>query len=201
MQVVPVTGLTRGTRWEETGLPWRPPSPNIPTLTSALAYPGFGLFEGVMLSEGRGTETPFELVGAPWVDAPAWIAGLGGAGAMPGVRFVETRFTPRTVPAAPNPRFAGEASAGLRVEITDLAAFRPVRTGLAAIAAVRRTHPRDFAWRSAGERYWLDLLLGTDRIRRGIDAGLPVEALMGAEEAAVDEFLRERSRHLLYPDR
>ena len=201
VRVVPVQGLTRSTRWEETGLPWRPPSPNIPTLETARVYPGFGLFEGVMLSEGRGTETPFEVVGAPWVDAAAWIGELGGAAALPGVRFAETRFTPRAVPAAPNPRFAGRASRGLRVEITDLAAFRPVRSGLAAIEAVRRTHPGDFGWRPSGERYWLDLLLGTDRIRRGIEAGVAVDALMASEDAAVAEFLEERGRHLLYPDR
>ena len=201
VRVVPVRGLTRGTRWEETGLPWRPPSPNIPTLASALAYPGFGLFEGVMLSEGRGTETPFEVVGAPWVDAGAWIGALGGGAALPGVRFTPARFTPRRVPAAPNPRFADETSSGLRVEVIDLTAFRPVRTGLTAIEAVRRTHPGDFGWRANGDRFWLDLLLGTDRVRRGIDAGLPVADLMESEEAAVGEFLAERSRYLLYPER
>lgn len=200
VRVVPVKGLTRGTRWEETGLPWRPPSPNIPTLESALVYPGFGLFEGVMLSEGRGTDTPFEVVGAPWVDAAAWIGALGGGRAIPGVRFTETRFIPRPLPAAPNPRFADEESSGLRVEITDLTAFRPVRSGLAAIDAVRRTHPGDFGWRPSGDRYWLDLLLGTDRVRQGIDAGVPVGELMASEDAAVAEFLEERNRHLLYRD-
>lgn len=201
VRVVPAKGLTRSTRWEETGLPWRPPSPNIPTLESALVYPGFGLFEGVALSEGRGTETPFEVVGAPWVDAAAWIRELGGGAGLPGVRFTETRFTPRPVPAAPNPRFADEASSGLRVEVTDLTAFRPVRTGLIAIEAVRRAHPGDFGWRASGERYWLDLLLGTDRVRLGIDAGIPVDDLMASEAAAVAAFLEERSPHLLYPDR
>ena len=201
VRVVPVTGLTRSTRWEEAGLPWRPPSPNIPTLETALVYPGFGLFEGVLLSEGRGTETPFELVGAPWVDGAAWLRELGGGAGVPGVRFTEARFTPRSVPAAPHPRFADEASAGLRVEITDLGAFRPVRAGLAAIEAVRRTHPRDFGWRPSGEGYWLDLLLGTDRVRRGMDGGIPVHELMAAEDAAVGAFLEERSRHLLYPER
>jgi uncharacterized protein YbbC (DUF1343 family) len=201
VRVVPVLNLTRSTRWEESGLPWRPPSPNIPTLQSALVYPGFGLFEGVMVSEGRGTSTPFEIVGAPWVDAAGWIARLGGPEGLPGVRLAEARFTPRAAPAAPNPRFADEPSTGLRVAITDLAAFRPVRSGLAAIEAVRRTHPDDFAWRASGERYWLDLLLGTDRVRRGIDAGIPVDELMAAEARGVDDFLRERSRYLLYPDR
>ena len=200
-RVVPVANLTRSTRWEDTGLVWRPPSPNIPTLESALAYPAFGLFEGVDLSEGRGTETPFEVVGAPWVDSGAWLAHLGGPGGLPGIRFQEARFTPRSVPAAPGPRFVDQENRGLRAEITDLSAFRPVRTGLMAIEAVRRTHPGDFGWRASGERYWLDLLLGTDRVRRGIDAGVPVDDLMASEAAAVAEFLEERSPHLLYPDR
>lgn len=200
-RVVPVANLTRATRWGDTGLPWRPPSPNIPTLGSALAYPGFGLFEGVVFSEGRGTETPFEVVGAPWVDSAAWLAQLGGPHGLPGVRLAEARFTPRSVPAAPNPRFADEESRGLRVGITDLAVFRPVRSGLAAIAAVRHAHPERFRWRASGERYWVDLLLGTDRVRRGIEAGIPVDELMDSEAPAVRGFLEERNRHLLYRDR
>ena len=76
------------------------------------------------------------------------------------------RFTPRPLAAAPNPRFAGQPAAGLRVRVTDLAAFRPVRAGLRAIETVRAAHPDEFGWRRSGEGYWLDLLLGTDRIRR-----------------------------------
>ena len=201
VRVVPVVNLTRATRWEETRLSWRPPSPNIPTLESALVYPGFGLFEGVMLSEGRGTATPFEVVGAPWVNPARWLATLADAGGIPGVQFSEARFTPRSRPAAPSPRHSGEESAGLRVRVTDLAAFRPVRTGLAAIEAVRRTHPEEFRWRESGEGYWIDLLLGTDRIRLGMEQGIPVNELMATEDAVVRGFLEERGRHLLYPDR
>ncbi len=201
VRVVPVANLARDTRWEDTGLRWRPPSPNIPTLETALLYPGFGLFEGVAVSEGRGTPTPFLVVGAPWVDPAAWLAQLGGPAGLPGMRLSPARFTPRRVRAAPNPRFADEESHGLRVEITDLAAFRPVRSGLQAIDAVRRSHSEDFRWRASGDGYWLDLLLGTDRVRRGIDAGIPVSELMASEDAAVGEFLEERRRHLLYPDR
>ena len=155
----------------------------------------------MVLSEGRGTPTPFEVVGAPWVDSGRWLARLGGAQGLPGVRLQEVRFTPRSVPAAPQPRFADEENRGLRVEITDLAAFRPVRSGLAAIEAVRGTHPEEFRWRRSGDRYWLDFLLGTDRIRRGMDAGRGVAELMAAEDAAVGGFLEERRPHLLYPDR
>lgn len=200
-RVVPVKDLARTTRWEDTGLPWRPPSPNIPTLESALVYPGFGLFEGVLLSEGRGTATPFEVVGAPWVEPGAWIAALKAHGGTPGVRFSGVHFTPRPLPAAPNPRFAGEESAGIRVRITDLTAFRPVRSGLRAIETVRAIHPEEFGWRASGDRYWLDLLLGTDRIRRGIEQGVAVEDLMAFGDVAVGEFLEERDPHLLYPAR
>ena len=199
-RVVPALRLTRATRWTETGLPWRPPSPNIPTLESALAYPGFGLFEGVALSEGRGTETPFQVLGAPWVDSQAWLAELGGPDGVPGLRLTEARFTPRSVPAAPDPRFADEENRGLRVRVTDPGAFHPVRGGLAAIAAVRRAHPERFDWRRSGEGFWIDSLLGTDRIRRGIERGTAVEALMAAEEGALADFLEERRPHLLYPN-
>ena len=200
VRVVPVANLRRGTRWEETGLAWRPPSPNIPTLDAALVYPGFGLFEGVSMSEGRGTPTPFEVVGAPWVDPAAWLSGLGGSAGIPGLRVEAARFTPRPLAAAPNPRFAGQPAAGLRVRVTDLAAFRPVRAGLRAIETVRAAHPDEFGWRRSGEGYWLDLLLGTDRIRRGIEAGIPSGELMDAGEPAVRQFLEERRPHLLYPE-
>ena len=201
VRVVPAAGWTRSTGWEDTGLPWRPPSPNIPTLRSALVYPGFGLFEGVTLSEGRGTDRPFEQVGAPWVDSRRWLEALGGPEGIPGLRLSAVRFVPRSIPAAPRPRFRGEEVAGLAVEPTDRSVLRPVRAGLRAIAAVRSTHPDRFAWREAGDRFWLDRLLGTDRIRTGIEAGLSVETLMDREEPQVAEFLEERRSHLLYPDR
>ncbi len=201
VRVVEVANLRRGARWEETGLPWRPPSPNIPTLHTALVYPGFGLFEGVLLSEGRGTRTPFEVVGAPWVDSEAWLARLSESGAIPGLRVMAARFTPRPIPAAQNPLFAGETAVGLQVVVTDLDALRPVRAGLTAIEAVRAAHPNEFGWRRSDGRFWLDLLLGTDRIRRGIEAGVRVAELMEAEEPAVQRFLAERRPHLLYPDR
>ncbi len=195
--VVPVANLRRSTRWEDTDLPWRAPSPNIPSLETALAYPGFGLFEGTNLSEGRGTAAPFRLVGAPWTDPEAWLRQIGGAPA--GVRLTPARFVPRPLPAAPAPRFAEEEVAGLRVELTDPTRFRPVRSALVAIAAARASHPESFEFREAGGRYWLDLLLGTDRIRQGLEAGVPVPELLEGEEAALEAFLEERRSSLLYP--
>ena len=197
VRVVPVSNLRRSTRWEETLLPWRPPSPNIPSLETALAYPGFGLFEGTNLSEGRGTAAPFRLVGAPWADPDAWLERLGSV--PDGLRLTTARFVPRPAPAAPAPRFAEEEVTGLRVEITDPAAFRPVRSALMVIEAARAAHPEAFRFRETGGRYWLDLLLGTDRIRKGLEAGVPAAELLEGEAAALEAFLGERRAHLLYP--
>ena len=198
--VVTVSGLRRSTRWEDTQLPWIPPSPNIPDLSTARLYPGFGLFEGVLLSEGRGTPRPFGQLGAPWVAAPRWLAALGGREGVPGVTLAPIRFTPRSVAAAPEPRFRDEEVSGLAVHLTAPEEFQPVLAGLRAIEAVRATHPEDFAWRRSGRGFWIDRLLGTDRIRLGIEAGVPVAELLAAEAAGVEDFLAERAPHLLYPD-
>lgn len=197
VEVIPVANWTRSTSWEDTGLPWRPPSPNIPSLETALIYPAFGLFEGTNLSEGRGTAAPFRLIGAPWVDSSAWSDRLGGE--IPGIRLTPARFIARPVPAAPNPRFSEEESVGLRVALTDLGAFRPVEAGVLAVEAARAAHPESFRFRRSGDRYWLDLLLGTDRIRRGIEAGTPAAELLEAEAAAVEAFLVEARPYFLYP--
>ncbi len=194
VRVVPVANLARATPWGDA--PWNPTSPNVPTLHAAQVYPAFGLFEGVALSEGRGTATPFELVGAPWADPARWLANLG---AVPGLRLEPASFTPRPSAAAPRPRFAGEEVHGLRIALEDLDAFRPVRAGLAAIEAVRAAHPDEFGWRETERGFWIDRLLGTDRIRMGIEAGVPVSRLMDPEAPAVEAFLEERRPFLLYP--
>lgn len=201
VRVVPVAGWSGNRDWEDTGLPWLAPSPNIPDLHTALVYPGFGLFEGVALSEGRGTDSPFEVIGGPGLDSAAWLAAVGGPSGIPGLTLAPARFTPRSLPAAPTPRFAGERSAGLRIEIRDLDSFRPVRAALTVLAAARAVHPEGIAWRRSGGRYWLDLLLGTDRIRLGLEAGIPVPDLLERERPALDRFLEEREPHLLYPRR
>lgn len=199
VRVVPVAGWSGGLAWEDTGLPWRAPSPNIPDLHTALVYPGFGLFEGVEMSEGRGTDSPFEMIGRPGLDPAGWLAALGGPSGVPGLTLAPAGFTPRPLPAAPTPRFAGEFSEGLRVRIRDLDSFRPVQAGLTALAAARDFAPEGPWWRRSGDRYWIDLLLGTDRIRLGLEAGVPVPQLLEREEPETARFLEERRPHLLYP--
>ncbi|MFJ4525203.1 exo-beta-N-acetylmuramidase NamZ domain-containing protein [Streptomyces sp. NPDC088810] len=166
LTVIGTAGWRRAMTAEATGLPWVAPSPNMPTPATAAVYPGTCLFEGTNLSEGRGTTQPFEIVGAPYVDArfgPA-LAEL----ALPGVRFRELRFVPAFH------RHAGRPLRGVQLHLTDRAAFTPVRTTVAMLATLRRLYPDDFAWQppaEAGERHFIDLLWGSDRLRRAIDAG------------------------------
>lgn len=170
LSVVEMTGWDRTMWWSDTGLPWVLPSPNIPTPESALVYAGTGLVEGTNLSEGRGTTRPFELVGAPWVDrrfAPA-LNRLG----LPGVVFRETWFSPTFH------KYAGEVVAGVQVHVTDREAFETVRTAVCLIDVAARLYPEDFAWRlpEGAEMLseptpFIDLLWGSDALRRTVDAG------------------------------
>jgi uncharacterized protein YbbC (DUF1343 family) len=168
LEVVTMTGWQRSSYADQTGLPWVMPSVNMPTLESALVYPGTGLFEGTNLSEGRGTTRPFELIGAPYVDrrlAPA-LNELG----LPGVRFRDATFTPTFH------KYAGRQCRGVQVHITDRASFAPVRTALAMLHCLRTLYPDDFGWRvaedeSATHRHFIDLLWGSDTLRRTLDTG------------------------------
>ncbi|MFI0806499.1 exo-beta-N-acetylmuramidase NamZ family protein [Streptomyces echinatus] len=170
LTVIEAAGWRRAMDARATGLPWIAPSPNIPTPATAAVYPGTCLFEGTNLSEGRGTTQPFEIVGAPYVDArfaPA-LAELG----LPGVHFRDLRFVPAFH------KHAGRPLRGVQLHVTDREAFAPVRTAVAMLAVLWRLYPDDFAWHTAdggaedtGHRHFVDLLWGSDRLRRTVDAG------------------------------
>lgn len=197
LRVVAMRGWERTMLWEDTGLPWQPPSPNLRTSRSVLAYPAFGLMEGVEISEGRGIEETFEKIGAPWIDGAAYAEALN-ARRLPGVRFLPTTFTPQSIPAAPDPRFRGELCRGVALRIVDPLTFEPVRTGLAAIETLRSLYPRSFQWVKRGREYWIDLLLGSERPRLALEAGIPLDAILDEARSSVASFVRERERHLLY---
>jgi uncharacterized protein YbbC (DUF1343 family) len=197
LTVVPLRGWQRDMLWSDTGLPWRTPSPNLRTFESALAYPAFGLFEGVEFSEGRGIEETFEKIGAPWVDGGKLVDALTRRN-LAGVRFHPATFVPRSISEAPRPRFRDETCHGIEIEILDARAFSPVLTGLAAIEDVRSQYPRSFRWVEREGRYWIDLLLGTDRPRRALDAGAGAVSILHAEHEALARFVRERQPYLLY---
>lgn len=197
LDVVQARGWRREMTWEETDLPWVAPSPNIRTPHAALAYPATGLLEGVNVSEGRGIEATFERIGAPWIDAESLSARLGALG-LPGVSFRPARFIPRAIDAAPHPKYEGEVCHGVEISVSDPSAFQAVRTGLEVIATIRALHPDDFEWIRRDGRYWLDRLLGTDRPRQAIEAGVSVGEILARERAASERFLRVRAEHLLY---
>lgn len=171
VEVVSCVGWRRSMWFDETGLPWIPPSPNMPTLDTAIVYPGQCLLEGTNLSEGRGTTRPFEVCGAPWIDPVEIATNLNAAG-LPGVVFRPLRFRPTFQ------KHAGFACGGVQLHVTDRDSFRPVRTSLALLCEMRRADPGRFAWRTeeyefVREPIAIDLLFGSDRERLAIEAGTP----------------------------
>jgi uncharacterized protein YbbC (DUF1343 family) len=196
LEVVPMAGWQRRMLWEDTGLPWVAPSPNMPTPDTARVYPGTCLVEGTNLSEGRGTTRPFEWVGAPYVDGRALARALERLG-LPGCRFRPVVFEPAFH------KWRGRPCGGVQVHVTDRDRFRPYLTGLALVAAARRLWPRRFAWRRPPyefekRRLPFDLLSGTDRIRRQIAAGLPLRRIEAGWRRPLAAFARARRPYLLY---
>lgn len=198
LHVVAAAGWARDTPFEATGLPWVLPSPNIPTPQTALVYPGMCLLEGTNLSEGRGTTRPFELFGAPWLDAIRFADALNARG-LPGVRFVPTHFRPMF------DKHAGTRCAGALLQVTDPASFRSFETGLRVVETARREAPRDFRWRAEpyefDARPAIDLLTGSTRARESVEAGRDLGAEIARHEAGARAFLSRREPYLLYPDR
>jgi uncharacterized protein YbbC (DUF1343 family) len=196
LEVVPMRGWARSMLWDDTGLPWVPPSPNMPSPDTALVYPGTVLFEGTNLSEGRGTTRPFEFVGAPWIDGDA-LAEAMNREALPGVCFRPAVFEPTFQKHAQRP------CGGCQIHVTDRRAFRPVLTGVALLAACRAQHPVRFAWREPPYEYetvkWpIDILYGSDELRTGLEAGVSVRALADRWEEECRRFEALRRSVLLY---
>jgi uncharacterized protein YbbC (DUF1343 family) len=187
LTVIPASGWTREAYFDETGLPWVNPSPNIRRLEAAIHYPGTVFLEGTNLSEGRGTDIPFEQTGAPWMDAAAVADEMNGM-RLPGVNFVPVRIR-----VSPDTRkFAGDTIPGVRLIVTDRETYRPVRTGLLLIDAVRRRHPDEFEWSATINR-----LAGTDRVRAAIEAG-NLQQLLEEWDADAERFREIRRPYLIY---
>jgi uncharacterized protein YbbC (DUF1343 family) len=189
LDVVAVQGWARRDRHDATGLPWVLPSPNIPTLDTATVYPATGLVEGTVLSEGRGTTRPFELVGAPWLDAR--LAAALTERALPGVVFREAVFRPTFG------KHAGDTVRGVQLHLTDATAFDPVATGVALLQAVAQLHPDEPLWWPAepGRPPFVDLLWGSPALREGIDRGADLAGIRDAGPIAPEP----PAGTLLYP--
>jgi uncharacterized protein YbbC (DUF1343 family) len=178
----------RRSQWQdETGLPWVNPSPNLRSLAALTSYPGSVYFEGTNLTEGRGTDRPFEQIGAPWLNAAAVVRTMNDR-RLPGIIFEAI-----TMPVAPTAaKFPGQTIPAIRFDVTDRQVYRPVRTALLLIDAIRRQHPADFAWGKT-----IDRLTGSDKARLAIDAGrLP--ALLEEWDREAAAFVESRAAVLLY---
>ncbi|MFQ5829541.1 MAG: exo-beta-N-acetylmuramidase NamZ domain-containing protein [Candidatus Methylomirabilia bacterium] len=196
LTVVPMRGWRRAMRWEDTDLPWIAPSPNMPTPATARVYPGACLVEGTNLSEGRGTTRPFEYVGAPFMDAHGWAQALNTLN-LPGIRFRPSYFRPAFH------KYRGRGCGGVQWHVLDQARFKPYLTGLALLATARRMAPEHFDWRKPPYEFErkklpIDLLCGTDRIRKAIEAGRPLPEIEASWQRELAGFKRSRQRFLLY---
>ena len=190
-RVVPLAGWHRGSAFDQTGLPFVPPSPNLRSLEALFHYPGTCLFEGTALSVGRGSDAPFEQIGAPWLDTAAIVRRLAAA-RLPGVRFSAVQFTPR-VPG--DGKYADTVLAGIRLAVTDRAAYDPTRTAVHLLAAVQVVHPDRIGWIT---RHF-DRLAGGPRLREAIMRGVPPDSATSGWEAERRGFAARAAPALLYP--
>ncbi|WP_200303666.1 exo-beta-N-acetylmuramidase NamZ family protein [Streptomyces adelaidensis] len=186
LETVLMSGWKRSRFYDDAGLPWVPPSPNMPTPDTALVYSGTCLFEGTNLSEGRGTARPFELLGAEGVDR-RWAAAANGLG-LPGAHFREAYFAPTFS------KFQGKTVGGVQIHVHDRAAYDPVRTGIGLLVTAKRVWS-GFAWRADN---WIDKLTGSARVRTMIDAGADTDEVVAGWQDELAGFRRVREEYLLY---
>ncbi len=196
LEVITMDGWQRAHYGDEAGAPWVMPSPNMPTIDTAVVYPGTVLLEGTMASEGRGTTRPFEIVGAPWVHAESFADRLNTHG-LPGVVFRPVVFEPTFQ------KHHGATCGGCQIHVTDRAVFRPVVTGVAVIEELRRASPTSYAWRPPPYEYEhrlmpIDILAGNRVMRKQIDSGASAEAIAQGWRADEDAFRAARAPFLLY---
>ena len=201
LKVVPLEGWRRRYWFDDTELPWVPPSPNIPTLDTATVYPGTCLIEGTNVSEGRGTAKPFEFIGAPWANGRE-LAGELNARSLPGVRFRPLSFTPAFS------KHSGTLCHGVQVHVINRAALRAFETGLHVVAAFIKYYPNDFEFLSTsweGRPAHFDLLSGVSNLREMLLARVPVAEVVrqwqqpsSAQRTALRAYLGRRKQYLRY---
>ena len=196
LEVVTMEGWRRDMYADRTGMPWVMPSPNMPTLDTAIVYPGTVLFEGIMLSEGRGTTRPFELVGAPWIEAERFARDMNALG-LTGVHFRPAVFEPTFQ------KHAKQTCGGCQIHVIARHLFKPVLVGVALAGMFRRTNPSKFAWRQPPYEYEhdkmpIDILAGADTLRTQIEADMPAAEIAASWRADEDAFRAVRERFLMY---
>ncbi len=196
LQVVRMSGWSRDLWYDQTDGPWVLPSPNMPTLDAATVFPGTVHLEGTQMSEGRGTTRPFELVGAPYIDAEDYAQALQALN-LPGVYFRACVFVPTFQ------KHAGQACGGVQIHVTNRNHLKPAITGIAVVKTAFDMYRDDFRWKDPPYEYEyeknpFDVIAGTDKVREAIESGMSVAAIERSWEPALAEFERLRSQFLLY---
>jgi uncharacterized protein YbbC (DUF1343 family) len=196
LEVVPMEGWARDMYWDETGLPWVMPSPNMPTLDTAIVYPGTVLFEGTMLSEGRGTTRPFELIGAPWLDGERLAERMNGVG-LSGVHFRPATFEPTFQ------KHAKATCSGCQIHVTSRQEFEPVKVGVSLMRECYGLAPDRFKWREPPYEYEhdkmpIDILAGSPTLRRLIERQVPLSDVVDGWRSGETDFADARRPYLLY---
>jgi len=196
LTVVPMEGWKRQMWYENTCLPWVMPSPNMPTIDTAIVYPGMALLEGTGISEGRGTTRPFEIFGNPGVDSSALVKALEKEH-LSGVTFRPLHFMPTFQ------KHQGRLCGGAQIHVTDRNAFLPVLTGVAVIRALYHLYPETFRWKEPpyeyeAEKLPIDILAGSDTLRLQIERGCSLEEISLSWKGQIEDFLARRKPYLLY---
>lgn len=196
LEVVKMDGWAREDFLDETDSPWTMPSPNIPTVDTTVVFPATVFFEGTQISEGRGTTRPFEIVGAPYIDADEWADALGNLN-LPGVIFRPVQFLPTFQ------KHAGENCSGVFLHVVDRNLFEPVYTGLAMVKTAADLYPNEFAWKTTAYEYVFDrnpfdVICGSEKIRNFIETGAEMSEIKSSWQKDVADFERLRKPYLLY---
>ena len=194
IEVVPLTGWSRDMWYDETGLPWVPPSPNIPNLETAIVYPGTVLIEATNVSEGRGTDHPFRWIGAPWIDSNELSDAMNIIG-LHGVTFSPIEFTPHSIPgAAPNPKNNTQTCNGVEIVLTNRNIFSPVIVGIQLLQTISLLYPQKLEIKEAG----LNRLFGSDRLSKSLGNSDAVNQLVMEIKKESGQFRESAKKYYLY---
>jgi uncharacterized protein YbbC (DUF1343 family) len=193
LTVIDMEGYDRNMWYDETGFPWTPTSPNMPALETAVIYPGMCLMEGTNLSEGRGTESPFLTIGAPWIVAEKWLEALPEE-TLKGVEALAVAFHPQSIPeVVTKPKYMNEKCYGLQFRITDRNVFKPIPLAVALLCAARKLFPDQFQTKD-----YLDKLWGDESLRAMIEEGYDYAAILSTTKPGIARFLEIRKKYLRY---
>lgn len=193
LRVATMKGWKREMWYDQTGMIWVPPSPGMPSLGTATVYPGMCLLEGTNVSEGRGTSLPFEVAGAPWIEGEELADRLRQKN-IEGCLVRPTEFVPTSS------KHLGERCRGIQVHTTDRIRFKPVEFGLTLISEIKDLNPARFEWTfdETSGHFHIDLLMGTDKVRKELDSGVPLDTIFDRWDEEIKKFKQMRRNFLLY---